>query len=240
MNERPPAKGFAPDQAKVDGKGSAAGKIGVLLVNLGTPDGTDYWSVRRYLKEFLSDRRVIETNRALWWVILNFVVLTIRPSRSGAKYRSVWNEELDEVSLAHHHPRARREGRGGARRAPRSRGRLGDALRQSEHRLAHRGACGARLRSAARLPALSAIFRLDHGERERQGLRCAEVDALSTRGPHRAGLSGRPRLHRRARATRSGRILPGSIGSRRRSSPPITGCPRAMSTRAIPTWRNAR
>ena len=99
MNERPPAKGFAPDQAKVDGKGSVAGKIGVLLVNLGTPDGTDYWSVRRYLKEFLSDRRVIETNRALWWVILNFIVLTIRPSRSGAKYRSVWNEEFDESPL---------------------------------------------------------------------------------------------------------------------------------------------
>jgi ferrochelatase len=70
-----------------------------VLVNLGTPDGTDYWSVRRYLKEFLSDRRVVETNRALWWVILNFIVLTVRPSRSGAKYRSVWTEELDESPL---------------------------------------------------------------------------------------------------------------------------------------------
>jgi ferrochelatase len=95
MNERPRAKGFAPDQAQAN----AAGKIGVLLVNLGTPDGTDYWSVRRYLKEFLSDRRVIETNRVLWWVILNVIVLTVRPSRSGAKYRSVWNEQLDESPL---------------------------------------------------------------------------------------------------------------------------------------------
>src|SRR5215813_3604371 len=76
-----------------------APKIGVLLVNLGTPDSTDYWSVRRYLKEFLSDRRVIETNRVLWWVILNGIVLTIRPSKSGAKYRSVWNEALDESPL---------------------------------------------------------------------------------------------------------------------------------------------
>src|SRR5512147_3020315 len=99
MNERPPAKGFAPDSARRGAKGSATGKIGVLLVNLGTPDGTDYWSVRRYLKEFLSDRRVVETNRALWWVILNVVVLTVRPSRSGAKYRSVWNEALDESPL---------------------------------------------------------------------------------------------------------------------------------------------
>ncbi len=75
------------------------GKIGVLLVNLGTPEGTDYWSLRRYLKEFLSDRRVIETNRVLWWVILNCIVLTIRPSKSGAKYRLVWNEALDESPL---------------------------------------------------------------------------------------------------------------------------------------------
>jgi protoporphyrin/coproporphyrin ferrochelatase len=99
MNARPPATGFDPGQATVETKGGATGKIGVLLVNLGTPDGTDYWSVRRYLKEFLSDRRVIETNRALWWVILNVVVLTVRPSRSGAKYRSVWNEALDESPL---------------------------------------------------------------------------------------------------------------------------------------------
>jgi len=43
------------------------GRIGVLLLNLGTPDATDYWSMRRYLKEFLSDRRVIETSRLIWW-----------------------------------------------------------------------------------------------------------------------------------------------------------------------------
>ena len=99
MNETPPAKGFAPVSARLGAKGEATGKIGVLLVNLGTPEGTDYWSVRRYLKEFLSDRRVIETNRVLWWVILNGIVLTIRPSKSGAKYRSVWNEALDESPL---------------------------------------------------------------------------------------------------------------------------------------------
>ena len=75
------------------------GRIGVLLINLGTPDGTSYWPMRRYLKEFLSDRRVIETNRVLWWLILNFVVLVKRPFASGAKYRSIWNEELDESPL---------------------------------------------------------------------------------------------------------------------------------------------
>ncbi len=77
----------------------ASGGIGVLLVNLGTPNATDYWSVRRYLKEFLSDRRVIEMPRALWWSILNLIILTIRPNRSGAAYKSIWNEELDESPL---------------------------------------------------------------------------------------------------------------------------------------------
>lgn len=75
--------------------GAGAGKIGVLLINLGTPDGTHYWAMRRYLKEFLSDRRVIEVNRVLWWLILHCVVLVKRPFASGAKYRSIWNEELD-------------------------------------------------------------------------------------------------------------------------------------------------
>ncbi|MGB3021758.1 MAG: ferrochelatase [Methyloceanibacter sp.] len=98
MNETTPAKGLGPEGAPI-GAGGAPGKIGILLVNLGTPEGTDYWSVRRYLKEFLSDRRVIETNRVLWWPILNLVVLTIRPSKSGEKYRLVWNEEPDESPL---------------------------------------------------------------------------------------------------------------------------------------------
>ena len=225
---------------KLPAKEAPSSKIGVLLVNLGTPDGTDYWSVRRYLKEFLSDRRVIETNRALWWLILNFVVLTIRPSKSGAKYRSVWNEALNESPLRTI-TRAQGEKVAAALAArPELVGRLGDALRHSEHRLARRGACGARLRSAARLPALSAIFRLDHGERERQGFRGAEVDALSAGGPHRAGLSGRSRLYRGARSLDQGASCRRSIGSRRRSSPPITACPGAMSTRAIPICGNAR
>lgn len=75
------------------------GKIGVLLVNLGTPDATDYWSMRRYLKEFLSDRRVIETNRVLWWFILNFLVLTRRPRAKGRDYDKIWNKERNEGPL---------------------------------------------------------------------------------------------------------------------------------------------
>ncbi len=76
-----------------------ASRVGVLLVNLGTPEATDYWSVRRYLKEFLSDRRVIEVNRVLWWFILNGIVLTTRPKRSGHAYDKIWNREKNESPL---------------------------------------------------------------------------------------------------------------------------------------------
>ena len=75
------------------------GRIGVLLLNLGTPDGTDYWSMRRYLKEFLSDERVIEVPRWKWWPILNLIILTVRPGRKGKDYATIWNNELDEGPL---------------------------------------------------------------------------------------------------------------------------------------------
>ena len=75
------------------------GRIGVLLVNLGTPDATDYWSMRRYLKEFLSDRRVIEENRIKWWLVLNLIILTVRPSRKGRDYDKIWNKQRNESPL---------------------------------------------------------------------------------------------------------------------------------------------
>jgi ferrochelatase len=77
----------------------ASGRIGVLIVNLGTPDATDYWSVRRYLKEFLSDRRVIEENRIKWWLVLNLIILSVRPARKGRDYGKIWNKERDESPL---------------------------------------------------------------------------------------------------------------------------------------------
>ncbi|TCT06904.1 ferrochelatase [Aquabacter spiritensis] len=77
----------------------AFGRIGVLLVNLGTPEATDYWSMRRYLKEFLSDPRVIEVNRVVWWLVLNLIVLTKRPGPKGKDYDTIWNKALDEGPL---------------------------------------------------------------------------------------------------------------------------------------------
>ena len=75
------------------------GRIGILLLNLGTPDATDYWSMRRYLKEFLSDRRVIEVPRLIWWPLLNFIILTTRPGRKGKDYATIWNNERNEGPL---------------------------------------------------------------------------------------------------------------------------------------------
>lgn len=70
-----------------------ADRIGILLVNLGTPDAPETGPVRRYLREFLGDPRVVEKPRWLWWLILNGPILTFRPKRSSAAYRSVWTEE---------------------------------------------------------------------------------------------------------------------------------------------------
>lgn len=101
MNEMVDGRQLAPDpQHKPPHHPDVqSGRIGVLLVNLGTPDGTDYWPMRRYLKEFLSDRRVIETNRFVWWFILNLVVLRKRPFTSGEAYKSIWNKEKNESPL---------------------------------------------------------------------------------------------------------------------------------------------
>ena len=74
-------------------------KVGILLVNLGTPDATDKKSMRRYLKEFLSDRRVIETPRLLWWFILNGIILNTRPEKSGEAYKRIWLDDEDGSPL---------------------------------------------------------------------------------------------------------------------------------------------
>jgi len=78
----------APDHPKVPEQ-----KVGILIANLGTPDNYDYWSMRRYLGEFLSDKRVIDYPAYLWQPLLQLIILTSRPFRSGAAYKSIWNED---------------------------------------------------------------------------------------------------------------------------------------------------
>lgn len=101
MNQIPQPADFEvlPAHWPVDHPRVKHGKVGVLLLNLGTPDATDYWSMRRYLKEFLSDRRVIEVPRLLWWPLLNGLILTTRPGRKGRDYASIWNNERNEGPL---------------------------------------------------------------------------------------------------------------------------------------------
>ena len=74
-------------------------KIGVLLANLGTPDNYDYWSMRRYLNEFLSDKRVIDYPAWKWQPLLQLIILTKRPFTSGANYKSIWNHDKGESPL---------------------------------------------------------------------------------------------------------------------------------------------
>lgn len=71
----------------------SASKNAVLLVNLGTPDAADTPALRRYLKQFLSDPRVVEIPKFIWWIILNLIILRIRPKKSAAKYQTVWTDE---------------------------------------------------------------------------------------------------------------------------------------------------
>ena len=75
------------------------GKTGVLLINLGTPDSTSWLDIRKYLKEFLSDRRVIEINPILWQIILNLFILTFRPSKTAHAYKKIWRKETNESPL---------------------------------------------------------------------------------------------------------------------------------------------
>ena len=78
------------------------GKTGVLIVNLGTPDSTNWLDIRRYLKEFLSDRRVIETNPILWWFILNLIILNLRPHKTAKAYKKIWMTDTNESPLRYY------------------------------------------------------------------------------------------------------------------------------------------
>lgn len=74
-------------------------RIGILLAQLGTPDAPTTSAVRTYLRQFLSDRRVVDLNRAIWWPVLHGIVLTTRPKKSAALYQKVWTEDGSPLRL---------------------------------------------------------------------------------------------------------------------------------------------
>ncbi|SDI79427.1 ferrochelatase [Salipiger marinus] len=88
-----------PANAPADHPAVTRPKVGILLANLGTPDHYSYWPMRRYLNEFLSDRRVIDYPRWKWQPLLQLIILTKRPFSSGKNYKSIWNEDLNESPL---------------------------------------------------------------------------------------------------------------------------------------------
>ena len=78
------------------------GKTGVLIINLGTPDSTSWLDIRKYLKEFLSDRRVIEVNPIIWQLILNIFILNLRPSKTAKAYKEIWMKDKNISPLLHY------------------------------------------------------------------------------------------------------------------------------------------
>ena len=78
------------------------GKTGVLIINLGTPDSTSWLDIRKYLKEFLSDRRVIEINPVLWQIILNVFILNLRPSKTAKAYKEIWMKKENMSPLLYY------------------------------------------------------------------------------------------------------------------------------------------
>jgi hypothetical protein len=106
-----------------------AGRIGVLLVNLGSPDAPDVPAVKRFLREFLSDPRVIEIPQILWRPILNLLILNIRPRTTAANYAKVWMEEGSPITVY-----TRRQAEALQQRMGGRAGRLGHALWHAQHR----------------------------------------------------------------------------------------------------------
>ena len=78
------------------------GKTGVLIVNLGTPNSTNWFDIRKYLKEFLSDRRVIEVNPIVWQLILNLFILNFRPSKTAKAYKEIWMKDQNMSPLRYY------------------------------------------------------------------------------------------------------------------------------------------
>ena len=177
----------------------AGSRIGVLLVNLGTPDSTDYWAIRRYLKEFLSDRRVIEENRLKWWLVLNLIILTVRPGRKGRDYDKIWNKERNESPLKTI-TRSQSDRLDEMMDKVDKRIRVDWAMRYGNPSiaLAAGGARCTELRANSDRAAVSAIRGANDRHSVRRSLSRADAHALSADDTRRGALFRRARLYRRA------------------------------------------
>ena len=217
-----------------------SGRVGVLIVNLGTPEATDYWSMRRYLKEFLSDRRVIETPRWLWWPILNLVILTRRPSAKGRDYDSIWNKERNEGPLKTitrapgGKARRRRSRERRARVRSWSTGRCATASPRSPQRLAALQAKGCdRILLVPLYPQYCAATTATVCDKAFEALQghALAADACASPRP----ITTIPPISRRSRARRAPRS-PSSISSPKSCSPRSTAFPRDYFDKGDPYY----
>ena len=212
-----------------------SGRVGVLIVNLGTPEGTDYWSMRRYLQEFLSDPRVIEAPRPIWLPILQLILLR-RPTVRGRDYASIWNVERDEGPLKTI-TRSQSEKLGEALSALTPQIEVDWAMRYGKPPIAdslkslQAKGCD-RILVMPLYPQYCAASTATVCDKVFDTLKAMRWQpALQDR----RALLRRPGLYRSARQARCGRASPASISSRRSCSPPITASRNPISTRAIPT-----
>ena len=161
-------------------------RVGVLLINLGTPDEPTPEAVKRYLQEFLSDRRVVELPRLIWQPILRAFVLRSRPAKSAKLYASVWDKELDDsplraITRAQSNALQGAFGPGGA-------GGVGDAVWEAGDRSRTGAVAGGGVFAGADRALVSAILRGDDRDRERCRVRGAGEAALAARDPDDAAL----------------------------------------------------
>ena len=185
-----PASSCLPTQSNPLTPTAPPARTAVLLVNLGTPEAPDKAALRPYLKQFLSDPRVVEIPRPVWWLILNGIILNTRPAKSAEKYAAIWTPEGSPLKV--HTERqtklAARLSRSG--RAWTGRRRIRDALRPAVGGVGARAAQGAELRAHSRRAALSAV----RGEHDCQRLRCRRRPLHAQ--PQPAGIAFRAQLPR--------------------------------------------
>ena len=217
-------------------------RVGVLLVNLGTPDGTDYRPMWRYLREFLSDPRVIELPRIVWYPILYGLVLTTRPQKSGANYARIWNREKDESPL-------RTFTRGQAEKLAAALADLPEVVVEWGMRYGNPSTASAvaaadatqgcdRILTFPLYPQYSATTTATANDQLFRALmKMRDAPAVRTR----AALLRRAGLYRRAGALDREAVWPRWTSSRRSCSPPITASRNPIPTRATPitaiAWR---
>ena len=197
-------------------RAARGGRIGVLIVNLGTPDAADAPAVRRYLREFLTDPRVIENQGLVWKFVLNGIILPLRPRVKGRDYQKIWNRERNESPLKTI-TRAQAE-KLRATIEPLDPTIMVDwAMRYGNPSLerAHRGAGQGRLRAHPADAALSAICRGDHRDGLRRRVSDADQAARPAGAARRAALLRRPGLYRGAGVFDRGRAARGCRSSPR-------------------------